>query len=270
MRLYSIFKSNLNTKLLFLLRDGNIVESVFYRGDTLCISTQVGCAVNCVFCASGREGLERNLSSKEIIGQYEIASEKFDIKNIAIAGIGEPLHNWNNVLKAFEFFRKRGMKVSFYTVGSPLNRLSELLDLNHNGVTISLHFVNTEKRSKFMKVKEDISTLIEFLKTKLQNISKRKRKKISLGYLLMKGINDSKEDINRLIDIAKYLDLSVTLLYYNSVNSEIYSVSEKEYENIFLYLRKNGIRVTLSNRFRKDPIGGCGTLRPTKVYSLAS
>jgi len=268
MKLLSICRSKLNTKLSFSLKDGNIIESVFYRGNTLCVSTQVGCGVGCIFCASGKEKLIRNLTFKEIVSQYEIANSILGpIKNIAMAGIGEPLHNWENVKKAFHHFKGTGLKVSFYTSGFPLNRLNELLELKHNGVTISLHAVDDFKRKRIMKFTGNIAELINFLKNKLSYISKRKRKKVSLGYILLKGINDSEEDISRLADISKYLGIGITLLYYNPVNEHIKPVSEEEYEKIFLLLKKRGIRVTLSNRFRKDPIGGCGTLRVAKIYS---
>ncbi len=261
MKLCSIFRSPLNTLLVFKLEDGYTVESVLYRGDSLCVSSQVGCNVECIFCASGRYGFYRNLSWEEIVNQYCIASAIFPaIKRIAMAGIGEVLHNWENCKKAFFKFKEKGLKVSFYTSGFPLSKLEELLDLPHNGVTISLHAVDSSLRNMIMKHSGNVEELLEFLRNKVKQFSEKKRKKISLGYLLMKGINDRREDIERLGDVASELGLGITLLHCNDVGLGIEPVDRETYERTFLYLRDKGIRVTLSNRFRKDPLGGCGTL----------
>ncbi len=269
MKLYSTCRSKLNVKLSYILKDGSIIESVFYRRDTLCVSSQVGCAVGCIFCASGKGKFYRNLTYEEIVNQYKYAKEKFpSISKIAVAGIGEPLHNWSNVKEAFAYFRDQGLKVSFYTTGFPIEKLSELLDLNHNGVTVSLHITDSLKRESVMRYSGNIDILISFLRDKLSFMSKKKLKKISIGYLLMEGINDSKYDIDKLADLSRHLGIGVTLLYYNEVNGNIKPVSEEKYENIFLYLKSKGVRVTLSNRFRKDPIGGCGTLYAEKFYQV--
>ncbi len=261
MKLCSIFRSPLNTLLVFELEDGYTVESVLYRGDSLCVSSQVGCNVGCIFCASGRYGFYRNLRWEEIVNQYCIASAIFPaIRRIAMAGIGEVLHNWENCKRAFFKFKEKGLKVSFYTSGFPLSKLEELLDLPHNGVTISLHAVDSSLRNKIMKHSGSVEELLEFLRNKLKHFSEKKRKKISLGYLLMKGINDGREDIEKLGDVASELGLGVTLLHCNDVGLGIEPVDGETYERIFLYLRDKGIRVTLSNRFRKDSLGGCGTL----------
>ncbi len=261
MRLCSISRSPLNTLLVFELEDGYTVESVLYRGDSLCVSSQVGCNVGCIFCASGRYGFYRNLSWEEIVNQYYIASSIFpEIKRIAMAGIGEVLHNWENCKKVFFKFKKEGLKVSFYTSGFPLSKLEELLDLPHNGVTISIHTLDPFLRNEIMKHSGDVEELLEFLRNKVKQFSEKKKKKISLGYLLMKGINDSMEDIERLGNVASELGLGVTLLHCNDVGFGIEPVDEETYERIFLYLRNIGVRVTLSNRFRKDSLGGCGTL----------
>jgi len=261
MRLYSISKSPLNTLFVFELEDGYTVEAVLYRGDSLCVSSQVGCNVGCLFCASGRYGFYRNLEWREIFNQYAIVSGMVSgIRRIAIAGIGEVLHNWENGKKAFFEFKKRGLKVSFYTSGFPLSKLEELLDLPHAGVTISLHGVYPSVRNKIMKHSGDVDELLDFLRRKVKYLSEKKKRKISLGYLLMKGVNDKWEHIEKLGDIASELGLGVTLLYCNDVGLGIEPVDGHTYEKVFLYLKGRGIRVTLSNRFRKDPLGGCGTL----------
>jgi len=108
MKLLWELQSELNRLFLFELEDGSRVESVFYRGDTLCLSTQVGCALGCPFCLSGSKGLLRNLSAEEIYSQYKLLKDKLPIKRIAMSGIGEPLMNYANVQEAFLDVKGRG------------------------------------------------------------------------------------------------------------------------------------------------------------------
>ena len=259
MKLSEVLQSELNKLFLFELEDGYTVESVFYRGDTLCVSTQVGCPVRCSFCASGKNGLIRNLTWEEIYNQYALLKDKYPIRRIAVAGIGEPLINWKNVKEAFYRFKKEGLKVSFYTTGFPTKHLKELLNLPHAGVTISIHSLKDEVRKYLMPYTGKLEDLIKVLKEELPKLSKRKRNKVNLAYLLMKNVNDSEEELRSLAMLAKELGVGIALLYYNKT-SEFEPVSEKEYEEAFLLLRSYGIRVTLSTRFRKDKLGGCGTL----------
>ncbi len=264
MKLLSVIESELNKLFIFELKDGFTVEAVHYRGDTLCVSTQVGCPIECGFCASGRNGLFRNLTFEEIVSQFEIVKENLPVKRIAVAGIGEPLLNWKNVREAFSYFKSKGLKVSFYTTGFPLKHLDELIDLPHNGVTISVHSLDEKVRKEIMPFAGSLKLLINFLKEKLKGLTKKKRSKISLAFLMLKGINDSEEHIRKIAKLAKELGVSVTLLYYNKVGS-FEPVDEDEYEKAFLMLRNEGVRVTLSTRFRKDKIGGCGTLTVGRI-----
>ena len=260
MKLLKTLQSDLNKLFLFELEDGFTVEAVFYRGDTLCVSTQVGCPIRCDFCASGKNGLIRNLSAEEIYNQYALLRGRLPIKRIAVAGIGEPLANWRNVKEAFHRFKEEQLKVSFYTTGFPTKHLEELLQLPHSGVTISIHSLKEDVRKQIMPHAGDLKELIETLKNTLPKLSKKKRNKVSLAYLLMKGVNDSEEELKELSRLAKELGVNLTLLYYNQVNEKYKPVSPEEYEKAFLLLRSAGVRTTLSTRFRRDKLGGCGTL----------
>jgi 23S rRNA (adenine2503-C2)-methyltransferase len=259
MRLLSVIRGDLNRLLVFELEDGSRIEAVFYRGDTLCISTQVGCPVGCVFCASGRRGFFRNLTVREITEQVRTASSLFPIRRVAVAGIGDPLLNWKNVREAFWEFKARGLKVTFYTVGSPPKNLRDLLQLPHSGVTISLHSADPDLRRRLMPRAPDLGTLLRVLEETLRGMSKRRRNKVSLAYMPLKGVSDSEEEVLRIGGLAKRLGVGVTLLYYNKV-SEFEGVDPRRYEEIFLRLRSLGVRVTLSTRFRREKVGGCGTL----------
>ena len=265
MKLLQDLSSDLNRLFLFELEDGKRVEAVFYRGDTLCISTQVGCAISCPFCLSGQEGLLRNLSFKELIGQYELLKDRVSIKRIAVAGIGEPLMNWEAVKEAFWYFKRFGLKVSFYTTGHPTKNLRELLKLPHSGVSISLHSTDEGKRRKLLPHAGTLEELTETLKEEFSRMSIRKRRKVSLAYLLLKGINDSPQDLLDLARLAKELSVGITLLRYNKTREGYEDVEDLAYEEAFLFLRSCGIRVTLSTRFRRNRLGGCGTLVVNRV-----
>ncbi|MDQ7055341.1 MAG: radical SAM protein [Persephonella sp.] len=269
MRIGAVIEDQLNRLLEVETDDRFTVESVYYRGDTLCVSTQLGCPVKCSFCASGSNGLIRNLSYEEIVSQYELAvSEGMSIKNIAFAGIGEPLLNWENVKKAFWHFKEKGIRCSFYTTGFPVKHLKELLKLPHNGVNISFHAVSDEKRRKVIPYGEPLHRIIDTLRKHLEKLSNRKKKMYSIAYLLIKDFNDSEEELEKLSDIAKELNIGVSLLKYNEIEGLPYiSTTDDEYERAFLFLKKRGVRVTLSNRYRTRKIGGCGTLMVNRLKS---
>ncbi len=260
MKLLQELSSSLNRIFLFELYDAKRVEAVYYRGDTLCISTQAGCAIGCPFCLSGKDGLFRNLLLEEITGQYYLLRDRLHIKRIAMAGIGEPLMNWERVREAFWFFKSIGLGVSFYTTGYPVGKLRELLRLPHKGVSISIHSVREQKRKSLLPHAGSLEDLVQALREELGTMPSRKRKKISLAYLLMKGVNDSKEELEELAGLAKDLGVSITLLRYNKTVEDFRDVEDWEYERAFLLLRSYGVRVTLSTRFRRDSLGGCGTL----------
>ncbi|WP_457623090.1 radical SAM protein [Persephonella sp.] len=267
MKVKDIVKDQLNNLFEIETEDSHTIEAVHYRGDTLCVSTQLGCPIRCSFCASGLNGLIRNLSYEEIIGQYfQVENKGFQIKNIAFAGIGEPLLNWDNVKKAFFFFKDKGLKVSFYTTGFPLKNFKELLELPHNGVTVSIHSVNEDKRSQLIPVNHSLMEIIQTLKTHLNSLSNKKKKLYSIGYLLIDGVNNSDDELKKLSEIAENLNITVSLLKFNEIEGiEYKSTSDDEYERAFLFLRKNGIKVTLSNRYRTRKIGGCGTLMVNRI-----
>ncbi len=260
MKLLQEVRSDLNRLYLFELSDGLRVESVFYRGDTLCVSSQVGCAIGCPFCLSGSKGLIRNLSLEEIYLQYKLLKDKLPIKRIAIAGIGEPLMNYQNVEKAFWMFKKEGLKVSFYTTGFPTDKLLNLLNLPHNGITLSIHTLDEKKRKYLLPHAGSLKDLLEVLESYLKRLTKRKRKKIGLAYLLLKGINDSEGELLEFAKLVKTLGVNAVLLYYNPTSPKFTQMSPEEYERCFLILKSQNIRVTLSTRYRKDKLGGCGTL----------
>jgi len=261
MKIVRELKSPLNRLFIYETYDGYRVESVFYKGERLCISTQVGCPVGCAFCASGSKGFFRNLSFDEIVAQYELLKGKLPIKGIAIAGIGEPALNAMNVKRAVDYFREKGLKVTISSTGYPMEGFKELVKLNHNGLTLSVHALKEETRRKIFKKMEDLEELLQVIEEHLSQSSSSRRKKFQLGYLLIKNLNDDEENLRLLAETALKHRFTVMLMMYNEVEGKgLKAVTKEEYEKAFLFLRSFGVRVTLSNRFRIDKLGGCGTL----------
>jgi len=261
MRVAKSLKSPLNRLFIYETEDGHRVESVFYKGERLCVSSQVGCPVRCAFCASGMFGLKRSLTAEEIFSQYALLREELPIKGVAIAGIGEPSANAEEVIKAINLFKKEGLKVTVSTTGYPLEGFKKLIRAPHDGLTISIHAVSPEVREKIFGVKIPLNKVIEALKDYFKEASSSRRKKFQLGYLLIKGVNDSREELLKLAALARELKMTVMLMAYNEVKGiPLRGLTEDEYEKAFLTLREEGVRVTLSNRFRRDKLGGCGTL----------
>ncbi len=261
MKVVRELKSPLNKLFVYETNDGYRVESVFYKGERLCVSSQVGCPIRCIFCASGKKGLLRNLSSEEIVNQYYLVKDFLRVKGIAIAGIGEPAANVESVEKAVEIFRKEGLKVTISTTGYPISNFKKLIRLPHNGVTLSVHSTSEEKRKRMFKLKEELPELLEAIEEYLATASSSRRKRFQLGYLLIKGLNDSEEELKELGKLAKRHKFPVMLMMFNQVEGiNLQPVTSEEYERAFKLLREEGVRVTLSNRFRRDKLGGCGTL----------
>jgi len=261
MRVVKSLESPLNKLFVYETDDGYRVESVFYKGERLCVSSEVGCPVRCRFCASGMYGLKRNLKAEEIYGQYALLKEELPVKGIAIAGIGEPSANAEEVIKAIELFKKDGLKVTVSTTGFPLEGFKKLIRAPHDGLTVSVHGISPEVRKRIFGVEIPLEEVLGALKEYFKESSSSRRKKFQLGYLLIKGVNDDREELTKLARLAKEMKMPVMLMAYNEVEGlPLKSLTEREYEEAFLLLRSHGVRTTLSNRFRRDKLGGCGTL----------
>lgn len=251
-----------NRKLLVSLEDGSAVESVVYREDTLCISTQVGCAVRCPFCASGSGGLTRGLSFSELTSQVELAWERgHRVRRVTLSGIGEPLHNHEASLAFLHWARARSLKVSVTTSGGPLHRLEEWLRLPHNGLTISVHAGTEATRSELVPKGPALAALFALLGDVAPTLTRQRRKKLALAYLLLAGRNDSDAELDAFAARAIDLGARVHLYAYNPVPSSSHQALERDrYEAAYARLSGAGLSVRMSSRARVESIGGCGTL----------
>jgi 23S rRNA (adenine2503-C2)-methyltransferase len=260
--LTSVERSVWNERFVVRLRDGARVECVSYRGDTLCISSQVGCAVRCPFCASGQGGLARGLSLAELIGQVEaVRARGAQLARVTVSGVGEPLHNHDAVTAFLEWCSHQRLGMSLTTSGGPLPRLREWLHAPHNGLTVSVHAGTAATRARLVPNGPELEPLFEVLRDELPRMTKRRRKKTALAYLLVDGSNDESAELDRFAARALPLGLRVHLYAYNPVaDLDFARVSRTRYEAAYAQLTAAGLRVSMSSQARIEANGGCGTL----------
>lgn len=268
-----ISKDRQSCKFLFKLKDGYFIESVLISSSdrrTLCISSQVGCKGRCVFCASGKDGFKRDLSSSEIVEQVVLVNNKLKeknerISNIVFMGMGEPLDNFENVINSIHILNdKKGLnisqrKITISTVGliDKIQKLKEL-DLNVN-LTLSLHAPNQMIRERLIPFakKNNLEDLLRALKS---YFNKTKRD-LSLEYILIGGINDRKEDAKQLIATLFSYDFKINLIPYNKIEgSDFKRTTNEDIVKFKNELKKGSLSVT--QRFLKgdDISAACGQL----------
>lgn len=262
-------------KHLFLLEDNNVVEGVvmkYNHGNSICISTQVGCNMGCKFCASTLGGAVRSLTSGEMIGQILAAQLelKEKISNIVLMGSGEPLDNFDNVVKfILDVNAPWGLNIgqrhiTLSTCGI-VPKIKELADLNLQiTLAISLHAPNNEERIKTMPIAKaySIETLISSCKYYISKTGRR----ITFEYALVKGINDSRESAEELSRLIKGMLCHVNLIPINEIKENQLKQSNKEQVNQFKdILSKNGIETTVRREMGSDIDAACGQLRKSYI-----
>lgn len=262
MRLVEVGVSSFNRRFRVELDDGASVEAVHYRGDTLCVSSQVGCAVGCTFCASGAYGLARPLLSEELWGQLtEVRALGLEVKRVTVSGVGEPLHNHRAVRDFVLRCRQERIAPSLTTSGGPIERLVEWLGLPHNGLTLSVHAGSEAVRARLVPRGPALSELLACLVAELPKQSRSRRKKLALAYLLVRGENDAEAELDAFIERFAPLALTVHLYAYNPVPTSSHQPVERaQYEASYERLRTAGLMVRMSSQARIEANGGCGTL----------
>jgi 23S rRNA (adenine2503-C2)-methyltransferase len=262
MNLVEVDVSTFNRRFRVELDDGAAVEAVLYRGDTLCVSSQVGCAVRCPFCASGANGLKRGLTLDELWGQVEgVRALGHFVSRVTVSGVGEPLHNHEAVRDLVLRCRAQRIGPSLTTSGGPLTRLDEWLDLPHNGLTISVHAGTDAVRARLVPRGPALEPLFSLLGERLPTLSRSRRKKVALAYLAIAGSNDSEQELSAFVARALPLGLAVHLYAYNPVpTSQHAPLSRERYEQLYERLRGAGLVMRMSSQARLEQNGGCGTL----------
>jgi len=262
----NIFTDKVTKKYVFELSDNRKIETVVIKrrtGNTICLSTQVGCPVQCRFCKSGENGLIRNLSTSEIIQQFLFVNEK--INRIVFMGIGEPLYNYNELIRAIHILRDRnGLDfptdgISISTVG-PIEKL-QMLREEHIKVQLilSLHATDQETRDYLIpgmstyRINEVIALTMDY--------GRRHNRKVTIAYLLLPGINDRKADSERLSRWFGNKNVVINLLKYNGKRThEFRPASAQEFNHFKDHLEQNNVQVTLRHSMGESIEAACGEL----------
>lgn len=262
-------------KFLFELSDKNVVESVvmYYKhGITICISCQVGCAMGCKFCASTIGGKVRNLSAGEILDQVIFAQKHIGerISNIVMMGIGEPMDNFDNVVKFLKNVNdENGINIGYRHISVStcgiVPKIREFSKLNFPvTLSISLHAVNDEVRSSIMPVnkKYSISELLDVCREYI----KENHRRISFEYAIIRDVNDSEEHAHKLADIISDMLCHVNLIPVNNVEENDFKKPDKEKIRRFVNtLEKRGINATVRRELGSDISASCGQLRRAHI-----
>ena len=264
-------------KWLLRADDSNAIETVYIpesnRG-TLCVSSQVGCALDCTFCATARQGFNRNLTAAEIIGQVWVADQRIRqlhhgrqlLTNVVFMGMGEPLLNFKQVLPAIHLLLddfayglgKRKVTVSTSGVVPKIDELSETIDVS---LAISLHAPNDETRNELVPLnrKYPISELLAACKRYLQN--KDRKESVTFEYVMLDGVNDSEQHAHQLVALLKNISAKVNLIPFNAFEGSGYQRSSQHAIDKFSKVLMNDGIVVITRRPRGEDIdAACGQL----------
>lgn len=272
-----VYKSELDGTEKFLLgfSDGNLIESVLMRykhGNSICISTQVGCRMGCKFCASTIEGRVRNLTTGEILSEV-IAVQNYigeRISNIVLMGSGEPLDNYDNVVKFLEIVSADyglniGQRHITLSTCGIVPKIYELADKELSiTLAVSLHAFSDEKRKEIMPIANKY-TISELLEACRYYLNKTKRR-ITFEYALVKDVNDGMEDAKALGKLLSGMLCHVNLIPVNEIKENSFKRSSKKaIEDFSEILRNNGIEVTTRREMGSDINAACGQLRRSYI-----
>ena len=258
-------------KYLFDVLDGNAIETVlmqYHHGKTICVSSQIGCKMGCKFCASTGIPFVRNLSAGEIVEQVIAVEQDIldNISNIVFMGIGEPLDNYENVMKAIKIINNpKGLNIGARHISiSTSGIVPKIYDLANENMqctlSISLHATNNKKRSEMMPVNNAYP--IEELIKACKDYIKKTNKRISFEYALAKDNNDNLEDAKELVKLLKGMICHVNLIPINKIENGKFTKSTNE--NIIKfrdYLNDHGIVATIRRELGSDIDAACGQLR---------
>ena len=266
-----ISKEDGTRKYLFALADGNVVESVLMRykhGNSVCVSSQVGCRMGCRFCASTLDGLLRNLTASEILDQiYAIERDtKERVSNVVVMGTGEPMDNYDNIVRFVKLLSdehganisQRNITVSTCGIVPRMRQLAdEKLQIT---LALSLHACNQQKRLELMPVanKYDIHEVVDACRYYFEQTGRR----ITFEYSLVGRVNDSSQDAEELTALLQGINCHVNLIPVNPIKERDYVQSNRAVVEAFKNkLEKNGINVTIRREMGRDIDGACGQLR---------
>lgn len=261
-------------KALLRLKDGQLIETVLMKykhGYSVCVTTQIGCAVGCSFCASGLQGFTRNLQSGEIVSQIMfwqrlLAADNQRVSNIVIMGIGEPFNNYKNTIDFIDRVNDEnginiGARHITISTSGIVPKIYELANYPKQiNLAISLHAASDNIRSKIMKI-NDVYPIQQVMDAVDCYIEKTNRR-VSFEYIMLSGINDTKEEAIKLANLIKGKNCHVNLIPYNSVDENEYKTTPKKVILDFVdILKSKNIQVSVRRANGEDIDGACGQLR---------
>ncbi len=256
-------------KWLLKLEDGNCIETVLIpEGDrnTLCISSQVGCALRCSFCATGQQGFSRNMTSAEILSQLWLAQQQAKVTNIVFMGMGEPLLNLENVLPVVNLLTsdyayglsKYRVTISTAGVIPGIQQLSNTTDV---ALALSLHASNDKLRNQLVPINQKYS-LDKLLSSCKIYCQKHKKRKITIEYVMLAGINDQNIHARQMIKLLSQLPCKINLIPFNKVKNVPYTCSSQQQINNFAKtLQKAGFIVMVRRTRGNEIAAACGQLK---------
>ncbi|MED5621829.1 RNA methyltransferase [Ideonella sp. BN130291] len=257
-----------SARLLVQLADGQTVESVLLPRDGVCVSTQAGCAVGCVFCMTGRDGLLRQLGSAEIVGQVVLARRQRPVKKVVFMGMGEPAHNLDNVLEAIELLGTAGgighKNLVFSTVGDP--RVFERLPAGpvKPALALSLHSTKADLRASLMPRAPRIEPAE--LVALGEAYARATGYPIQYQWTLLEGINDGDDEIDGIVRLLQGKYAIMNMIPYNTVDGLAFKrPSWARAAEIARSLHRRGVLTKLRQSAGQDVDGGCGQLRAREL-----
>ena len=273
-KIKTVQKSDLTNKYLFELIDGNYIEAVLMRhdyGNSVCVSSQVGCNMGCKFCESGRRKKVRNLETYEMVLQILMIEKLLGerVSHVVVMGIGEPFDNYDNLLNFFRIINHpkglaigaRHITVSTCGIVPKILEFSDFpLQIN---LAISLHAPNNEIRNKIMPINKayPLEQLIPALKTYLNKTNRR----LTFEYILLKDVNDSEECALELAKLVKGINCYINLIPYNETNNiDFKRTNTIQIMRFYDILKKNNVGVTIRKEFGSKISAACGQLRSKK------
>jgi 23S rRNA (adenine2503-C2)-methyltransferase len=258
-------------RLLVALRDGQTVESVLLPRGGLCVSSQVGCAVGCVFCMTGKEGLLRQLGSAEIVAQVALARTQRAVNKVVFMGMGEPSHNLDNVLEAIELLGTAGnighKNLVFSTVGDPraFDRLQAIpAGQVRPALAVSLHTTRADLRARLLPRAPQMSP--EELVARAEAYARATGYPIQYQWTLIDGVNDSEAEIEGIVRLLSGKYALMNMIPYNTVDElDFRRPSWARAAEIARTLHRRGILTKLRHSAGQDVDGGCGQLRAREL-----
>ncbi len=262
-------------KFLFELEDNNLIETVLMRhdyGNSVCVTTQLGCNIGCSFCASGLQKKKRDLKAYEIVEQVikvaEVTKER--VSHVVVMGIGEPFDNYDETMKFIEIINSpygleigaRHITVSTSGIVPKIEKFSN--ETKQVNLAISLHAPNNEVRTKLMKINK-VYPIEEVIRASKEYVEKTNRR-ITFEYILLEHINDELRHANELSDLLRGINCYVNLIRYNEVKEfNLKGSSEERANSFYLKLKSRGINTTLRREKGGDIDAACGQLRSKKI-----